>query len=166
MQPLRFEFSSTMPCSARQLWDFHMQPDALDLLCPPGTRVVDRGQGVVDGSIVVLRLGWWPLVTSWRALHVGVDAPSSFTDVALEAPLPFWSHQHKIEGLDDESSRLRDVVHVLPPGWLPAWAARHVTRVILHLLFGWRHRRTRREVADDRCGRSVRRLSSPISEGA
>ena len=149
MQPLRFEHTSVMPCPAARLWDFHMQADALDILSPPGTRVIDRGAGVADGSIVTLQLGWWPVTTTWRALHSGVRAPESFTDVALESPFEYWMHQHEVEVLDARTSRLRDVVHCLPPRWIPAWAAGPLTGLALRLLFAWRHRRTRRSVARD-----------------
>jgi len=155
--PLRFEHTSVMPCSAERLWDFHMRADALDVLSPPGTRVVDRGAGVSDGSVVTLRLGWWPVTTTWQALHSGVRPPESFTDVALQSPFAFWSHQHEIEALDAVTCRLRDVVHCLPPRWLPAWAARPLTGLALRLLFGWRHRRTRRAVAGDRPRHTARR---------
>ncbi len=126
-----------------------MRNDALDVLSPPGTRVVDRGMGVADGSIVTLQMGWWPVETTWKALHAGVRAPESFTDIALQSPFAFWAHQHEIEALDAGTSRLRDVVHYLPPRWVPAWAARSLTGLALRLLFGWRHRRTRRAVTAD-----------------
>ncbi len=166
MRPIRFEHTSDMPCSAARLWAFHVRPDALDILSPPGTRVVDRGAGVSDGSVVTLELGWWPMTTTWKALHTGVRPPTSFTDVALESPFAFWTHQHTIEEVGGAASRLRDVVHYLPPRWLPAWAARPLAGLALRLLFRWRHRRTRRAVRNGRCGESVVQwLGRPVSGG-
>lgn len=167
MRPIRFEFTSDMPCSAAQLWCFHMRPDALDILSPPGTRVEDGGDGVSDGSVVTLRLGWWPITTTWKAMHASVRPLRSFTDVALESPFAFWTHQHTIEALGGGASRLRDVVHYLPPRWLPAWAARPLTALALRLLFRWRHGQTRRAVRYDRCGKPVAQwLRRPVSGGA
>ena len=151
MRTYRFEHTSEMPCPVDRLWAFHMRPDALAVLSPPGTRVVDRGQWVADGSVVTLEVGWWPLRSTWRALHSSVRPPVSFTDVALESPFEFWAHQHTFEAVHGESSRLRDVVHYLPPRWLPRWIAGSVTRLALGALFRWRHRRTRRAVRDRAC---------------
>ena len=147
MQPFRFEHASDINCPASDLWAFHARADALDILSPPGTRVVDRGHGVADGSIVVLRLGWWPVSTRWVALHSGVSPPNSFTDVALESPFRYWAHQHLFEPRSADTTTLRDVVHVVPPRWLPRWIARPALAGALWTLFTWRHRRTRNAIA-------------------
>lgn len=167
MQPVRFEHSSIFSCPAVRLWAFHMRPDALNILSPPGTRVVDPGDGVADGSVVTLAIGWWPLAFTWKALHTGVRPPSSFTDVAIESPFAFWAHQHEIETLGTTSSRLRDVVHYLPPRWLPRWLGVPATRLGLRVLFAWRHRRTRRAVARNGSPAVRARLfDQPVSGGA
>ena len=151
MKALRFEFETEMPCSPERLWDFHMRPDALAILSPPGTRVVDRGDGIADGSVIRLQLGWGPLSTQWRALHSSVRPPHSFTDVALTSPFSYWAHQHEMLPSTGGYSRLRDLIHLLPPRWMPRWLARPLLRAALGALFAWRHRRT---------SQHIRRLSS------
>jgi ligand-binding SRPBCC domain-containing protein len=165
MRPIRFEHASDIDCSVADLWAFHSRPDALDVLSPPGTRVVDRGRGIAEGSVVTLRLGWWPVTTRWVALHSGVTPPTSFTDVALESPFRFWAHQHLFEARGARTTRLRDVVHVVPPRWLPRWVSGPALAVALRMLFAWRHRRTRIAVARPPRERSCHCLLSRSASG-
>jgi len=147
---MRFEAESTFGCSAEELWAFHLRPDALSLLSPPGSffRVVDRGCGVAEGSVLEATVGPWPVRARWVALHADVRPGEGFVDVALESPFPYWLHQHSVEPAGPGRARLRDVVWLLPPRWLPAPLARPMLRAVLALMFAWRHSRTRREVED------------------
>ena len=142
---IRFEHASTLPVPVGRLWQFHVRPDALALLTPPfpPVRQLDRGDGVADGSVVRLRLGLGPLGHDWTALHTGVRAGRSFTDIALESPFPCWVHLHSFEELTRATSRLTDVVLVVPPRWLPGRPGRALLRFALRRLFAWRHGRTR-----------------------
>lgn len=146
MKALKFSASSTFPAPVAALWCFHLRPDALEILSPPltPTRVLDRGDGVAEGSEVVLEVGRWPFRVHWRALHTRVSPEVEFVDVALDAPFPYWVHLHRFEAMGHEASRLTDTVWYLPPAWLPRPAARPVVGLMLTALFWWRHRRTRR----------------------
>jgi len=142
---IRFEHTSILPVPVGRLWQFHMRPDALALLTPPfpPVRQVDRGDGVADGSLVRLRLGFGPLGYDWTALHTGVRPNRSFTDVALQSPFPCWVHLHSFDELTRATSRLTDVIVVVPPRWLPGRIGRALLRFALRRLFVWRHARTR-----------------------
>lgn len=146
MRATRFQTSSDFPVSAAALWSFHMHHDALDVLAPPlsGFTIVDRGAGVSNGSVVEFALGMWPVRKRWVALHCGVEPGSAFTDIALDAPFPFWVHRHRVEALTAGRSRLVDTVWFVAPAWLPRRVAEPAVRVLLGLLFWWRHRATRR----------------------
>lgn len=145
MRGSRFELSSTFEVPVGSLWRFHLQPEALALLTPPlmHLEVEDAGQGVRDGSLVSLRIGRGRLGARWQALHCGVVAGESFTDVALQSPFPYWVHVHGFRAAGRTRSELCDVVWYVPPRWLPRVVAEPLTRLALRLLFGWRHRRTR-----------------------
>ena len=144
MNALRFQHSSKFEASGEALWSFHMRQDAIDLLSPKvfGFKVVDRGEGVVDGSVVEFRVGRWPFRRRWVALHGAIQEGESFTDVALEGPFRFWAHQHTIESPGPGVSLLTDTVWFLPPSFCPAW----VCRLALKGLFSWRHLVTRRSI--------------------
>jgi hypothetical protein len=148
-----------MPSSVAELWDFHQRPDALELLAPPllGFEVIERGEGVKDGSIVRMKVGRRPFRQGWTAIHAAVEDERAFVDAALEAPFPYWVHQHLFEAEDDSRSRLTDVVWFVPPRWLPGKLGRIMSRAGLRALFWWRHRVTKRSLSDkherrSRCG--------------
>ena len=151
MRASRFQLESEFDAPVEALWQAHMRPDALARLTPPltGFVVTDPGEGVADGSVVEARVG--PGMR-WRALHTGVRPHQGFTDVALESPFRYWVHQHLFERLGEGRSRLRDVVFFVPPRWIPARPARWAFATLLGLLFRWRHRATRRLVADVEAG--------------
>ncbi|MDX2436671.1 MAG: hypothetical protein QNL88_06420 [Acidobacteriota bacterium] len=149
MRATRFEMASDFQVSAADLWSFHMHDDALDVLAPPfsGFAVRDRGEGVSNGSVVEFALGAWPLRKRWVALHCNVEPERSFTDIALDAPFPYWVHRHDMKSLAPESSRLVDTVWFRAPGGFPRWIADPAVRVVLRLMFSWRHWATRRWLA-------------------
>ena len=144
---LRFRLQSDFDMSVDDLWAFHMRPEALSLLSPPlsGFRVLDRGDGVADGSVLRAEVGVWPLKSSWVALHCGVEPGRSFTDIALESPFPYWIHVHDFESLGDQRSRLTDTVWFLPPRFMGRFLGRILIKPFLRLMFAWRHRATGRE---------------------
>ncbi len=139
--------TSVFDVSLEELWSFHMRPEALSLLSPPlsGFRVLDRGAGVSNGSVLRATLGQWPLRRSWVALHGAVEPYRSFTDIALESPFPYWVHIHDFEAVGEGASRLTDSVWFVPPRYIGETLARLVVKPLLKLMFAWRHRVTRRE---------------------
>jgi ligand-binding SRPBCC domain-containing protein len=160
--PVRFEHASAMPASVADLWNFHQRPDALELLAPPllGFEVEDRGDGVADGSVIRMVVGRRPFRQRWTAIHASVESERAFVDVALEAPFPYWVHQHLFEARGESRSRLSDVVWFVPPRWLPGKIGRLLSRAGLRVLFWWRHRVTKRSLTDkyektSRCGHGL-----------
>jgi ligand-binding SRPBCC domain-containing protein len=145
----RFQHSSEFEVPASELWSFHMLPEALEVLAPPmsGFRVLDRGRGVAEGSVLVAELGFRPLRSRWQALHCCIEPGRCFTDVALESPFPYWVHQHRIEPVNGARSRLTDTVWFVPPTWLPRRLGGFLSAGFLRLFFAWRHVATRRWLA-------------------
>jgi len=148
--PIRFQHQSTVDAPLQRLWAFYMSPDALRRLSPPLSffRVIDRGAGVADGSVLVATVGPWPLRRRWVALHAGVHAESGFVDIALESPFAYWMHLHRFEAVGGSRSRLIDVVWFLPPSGVPRWAGRLFAAGPLRWMFAWRHHVSRRAVRD------------------
>ena len=163
MRALKFEHTSVFPVPGSELWSFHLRPEALSVLAPPlsGFAVVDRGEGVADGSLLVAEVGWPPFRSRWQALHLGVEPGRSFTDVALESPFPYWVHHHGIDPAGAGASRLTDTVWFVPPRWLPGRLGGRLTAAALRVFFAWRHRATRRWLAGRR---SARRTGNRLRE--
>lgn len=145
-RPYRFHFESTFEVPVRRLWGFYMEPGALERLTPPLSwfRVVDRGAGVANGSVLEATVGPWPFRRRWVAFHAAVHRHESFVDLALESPFECWIHLHRFEAVSDHRSRLKDVVWFLPPAGVPRWLGRAVVALALRWTFWWRHRVTRR----------------------
>ena len=152
--PIRFHHESIVDVSLQRLWSFYMSPDALRRLSPPLSffRVIDRGAGVADGSVLVASVGPWPLRRRWVALHAGVREEQSFVDIALESPFASWVHLHRFEAVGGSRSRLIDVVWFLPPRGVPRWAGRLFAAGPLRWMFRWRHRVSRRAVREAAIG--------------
>lgn len=145
IDPIRFHYESTFAAPVSRLWEFYMAPDALVRLTPPlsGFRVVDPGQGVMDGSLLEATVGWWPARARWRAVHAGVRREESFVDIALESPFRYWVHLHQFGSAGEDHSRLTDVIWFVPPRGVPRWAGRLFASTVLRGMFWWRHRATR-----------------------
>jgi len=148
--PIRFHIESTLDVPLQRLWAFYMTPDALRRLSPPLSffRVLDPGSGVANGSVLVATVGPWPLRQRWVALHAGVQAESSFVDIALESPFAYWMHLHRFEAEGEGRSRLIDVVWFLPPRGVPRWVGRLFAVSVLRWMFRWRHHVSRRALRD------------------
>ncbi len=163
MKVIRLEFSSDFSASAAAVWAFHMRPDALEKLTPWWAlfRIVDPGDGVAEGSLVKAVVGFWPFRMQWHALHTGVEEGRSFSDMAVQAPVRYWLHQHHIETISATRSRLRDLIWIVPPAWMPYFVARPLFNVALSVLFKWRHDQTERAVTHER---SERQSFKPVRQ--
>lgn len=161
---IHFRTASDFDVPLDDLWAFHMRPEALTLLSPPlsGFRVVDRGAGVANGSVLRAEVGRWPLKRDWVALHAAVEPYQSFTDVALESPFPYWVHVHVFEAIGEGRSRLTDSVWFVPPRPIGRTLGRIVVEPLLRLMFSWRHRVTRRETENNAKRRSVLRNQNAL----
>jgi len=161
---IHFRKTSDFDVPLDDLWAFHMRPEALSLLSPPltGFRVVDRGAGVANGSVLRADVGRWPLKQGWVALHVAVEPYRSFTDIALESPFRYWVHVHDFEAIGSGKSRLTDSVWFVPPRHVGRTLGRIVVKPLLRLMFSWRHRVTRRETENNAKRRSVLRNQNAL----
>ena len=99
--------------SVQAVWDFHMQPDALQLLSPPQSDVtILESNPVEQGRQVVfsVRVAPLPVKIRWVAEYARVEPPTRFVDVARRSPFAAWEHHHLF--LDREGHcLLRDEVH-------------------------------------------------------
>lgn len=148
MKTIRFEHRSPINAPADAVWNFHMDPAALEQLSPKwtGLRIIDPGAGVTDGSLVKAEVGFGPFRQQWHALHSGVKANRGFTDMAVQSPFQYWVHQHSMIPVSSRRSELKDVIWIVPPRWIPTSIARPLIKAGLRFLFAWRHRQTRRAV--------------------
>ncbi len=132
---------SPFPCTARELYEWHRRPGALERLIPPweNTTVIERRGGIDPGGRVVLRLHAGPVPLHWHARHIVNQPGVLFRDVLERGPFAKWSHTHRF--LDTpQGAQLEDHIEYALPGqaMLPAWVKAKVHHA-LDRVFRYRH---------------------------
>lgn len=141
MPDSRFTFASSFPCSARELYDWHSRPGALERLIPPWekTRVLARTGGIDPGGSVVLGMRAGPVAYTWQARHIENNPGVRFRDIQEHGPFARWTHTHCFSDIPD-GALLEDRIDYLLPGQplLPGCATALVNRT-LERVFRYRH---------------------------
>lgn len=143
-----------MPCSVRELYDWHARPGAIERLVPPwqSVRVARRTPGrdspfIGNGARVEFETRVGPVALPWIAEHFGHEEGRRFCDRQLRGPFACWEHTHEFLPADDGGSTLRDSVdYDLRGGPLGGLAAGRSIRAMLDRMFWFRHERTRMDL--------------------
>ncbi|MFD1813641.1 TIGR01777 family oxidoreductase [Rhodococcus gannanensis] len=141
------EYSSTVPASIREVFDWHASPGALQRLLPPWqpVGVVAESHSLADGHAVVSLPGG----VRWVAAHdpAGYDPPRRFVDridrvgpvwprVGVSLP---WRHEHTFTEVAADAGDAAEFTRITDRVETPAPAA------LLRQMFRYRHR----QCADD-----------------
>jgi uncharacterized protein len=140
-----FEWRSTMPVSAEELYAYHARPGAFERLAPPWhkLRVVEQDGGMSDGARLVFEYGLGPVKRRWAAEMTGHVAGSQFIDRQVQGPFARWEHTHRFLPIDEHSSELLDhVEYGLPAGKVTDAVGAGPASSVLRRLFAFRHQRT------------------------
>ena len=149
MDEQRYVARSPMPVSARELFDWHARPGALERLNPPFDRVevLQRSGGIAPGARTVLRVHLGPVPRRWVAVHTALEDGRSFTDRQESGPFALWEQVHRMIPDGEARSVLEDEVRFALPlgplGRLGTGAARQK----LESLFAYRHALTAADLA-------------------
>jgi uncharacterized protein (TIGR01777 family) len=140
-----FEWSSVMPASADEVFDYHARPGAFRRLAPPWQRLEVREESgdVIEGR-VAFDVWFGPIKRHWLA-EMGSAVPGrQFVDRQVEGPFAAWEHVHRFAPVDDERSELLDhVEYSLPAGVLTDGLGEKPVARTISRLFRFRHERTR-----------------------
>lgn len=143
---LSFQYSSWINAPVDRVWAFHEQEGVLELLSPPGTKILSReGRGLEAGARVeILAPILGPIKVRWLALHVECKRGSLFVDEQVSGPFRYWRHSHHFLP-QDGGTRLTDVIRFSLPlapvsDWLIGWAV----KLQLRAMFAKRHKVTRK----------------------
>lgn len=144
--PSVFERAVLIAAPVEEVFGFHLDPDNLRHLNPPGVRTlrleVDRP--VRPGSKVTVSLRLLGLLRQdWVVAIAEVEAGRRLVDVALSGPFASWRHEHRMEPVPG-GTRLTDRIEFVAKGG-PLWGSigALLWRPQLAFLFWWRHRVTR-----------------------
>ena len=142
-----FTKASVIHASPERVFEFHEQPDVLNLLMPPWeqARVVQAAEISAVGTQAIIEtrvLG--PIKIRWVAQHTAYDPPHMFEDVQVKGPFRSWRHRHIVEG-HEAGAILRDEIDYEPPlGFIGRAMAPLLVQKRLQKLFDYRHDVTRR----------------------
>jgi hypothetical protein len=145
-----FEARSQMPASAEAVFAWHAREGAFQRLLPPWEtlEVVERhGEGIREGSRLVLRMRVGPVALRWTARHTRYIPGSLFQDEQESGPFARWVHTHRMRDEPTGGSMLEDEVeYALPVGPLGRAAGGAYARQRLERTFAYRHAVTREDL--------------------
>lgn len=143
---MRFIKESIIHAEPERVFAFHLLPDALERLTPPGENVVvvQKADITEVGSRAIIDQKLFGLFPSrWIAEHTAYDPPRMFEDTQVSGPFAKWRHQHFVEP-HAEGAVLRDIVdYEAPLGFLGRWTDALVIVPKLERAFDHRHEVTR-----------------------
>ncbi|HEX8701509.1 MAG TPA: TIGR01777 family oxidoreductase [Myxococcaceae bacterium] len=145
-----FNARSRMPVSATDLFAWHTRQGAFERLSPPWepAEVVERsGEGIHEGTRVVVKMKIGPVPQTFVAKHTKYVEGSLFQDTMESGPFSHWVHNHRMWPEPPSSSILEDEVeYVLPLGALGAGVGGGIARGRLEQVFAYRHTVTREDL--------------------
>lgn len=145
-----FEREIELPVTADEAFAWHARPGALDRLIPPWERVkvLSRGAGIQDDSVVELEQRLGPLRLKWIAKHHGYKPGREFRDTQVAGPFRCWEHTHQFRPNGIANSALVDRIEYRIPGGLLGGllGGQLVNQKVAHM-FDYRHNTTRDDLA-------------------
>lgn len=145
MSVQRFQFSTEINRPAREVFEWHERPGALERLIPPWEKieVLSPARSLADGERVKLRQKIGPFWTGWEVEHRGYIDGKEFRDVALSGPFASWEHVHRVAAGSPAECVLKDeITYRLPAGPLGQLFGAGKARRELERTFKFRHERT------------------------
>lgn len=147
MSVKRFRYSSEVPASAKEVFDWHLRRGALERLLPPWKKVellFPPGLPNKEGSRVGLRLFAGLFSFPWILENTHCIPNREFTDVQIRGPFRAYSQCHRFISSGASSCTLVDEIAYSSPCSLLD------SRIESELLryFSWRHSVLREEMGD------------------
>jgi hypothetical protein len=145
-----FEARSQMPVDAGEVFAWHAREGAFQRLTPPWEPVEveeKQGDGIREGTRVVVRMNVGPVPLRWVARHTRYVPGSLFQDVQESGPFSKWVHTHRMWDEPSNGTVLEDEVeYALPVGALGRVFGGGYARHRLERMFAYRHAVTREDL--------------------
>ncbi|MBV9385217.1 MAG: SRPBCC family protein [Chroococcidiopsidaceae cyanobacterium CP_BM_ER_R8_30] len=151
---LHFKYSTLIYAPVEVVWDFHEQPDILELLTPPWQpiEVARREGGLEVGAISEFRIFVGPISLRWIAVHTEYEKYRLFTDEQKEGPFAYWRHRHEFTKVEDKTRLTDEIEFALPGGESVDFLGGWFVSMQLDRMFCYRHEVTQRECHQQRRG--------------
>ena len=91
-----FEKTTLIDCSAKELFDFHLDTNNIKLITPKHTKVelLDYEDSTYEGKIVKLKTTRAFICMNWIIQIEKLKYPNLMVDIALKSPFSYWEHSH------------------------------------------------------------------------
>src|ERR1700677_3435792 len=112
-----FERKSVVETPVEKLFAWHTGSFAFERLTPPWEKieVLEKQDGLKNGSRMVLRMKQWFWPIRWVAVHSDFIEGKKFRDIQVEGPFAKWIHTHQFQPLTEKPSQLTDQVEYQVP---------------------------------------------------
>lgn len=137
-----FTYRSRINTSAKALFEWHTRAGAFERLTPPweDVAVLDKTNGLEDGSRVVIRTKIGLVPMTWLLEHRDYKEEKQFCDIQIKGPFKHWEHTHIFVPDGPNACFLEDnVKFVLPMGTLGEVFGNELVIRRLENLFEYRH---------------------------
>lgn len=143
---LKFEYSSLIDASVKNVWQFHEREDILKLLTPPWqpVKIIRREGGLEIGatSEFVLMLAF--ISVPWIARHTEYEQYRLFTDEQIKGPMKSWRHQHIFTEKNGQTQLIDRIDYEIPGGWFSELILGWWVNSRLKDMFKYRHQITQK----------------------
>jgi ligand-binding SRPBCC domain-containing protein len=149
--PSIFHTSTPLAASAEAMFVFHSDPRNLTKVMPPTMKLVSLvTEGpAMEGRVIELHCrDWWIFPMRWTCRWKTVEPPHLLVDEIVKGPFSLFVHEHRFENEGPGACVMHDTVIYQ---WGRSWWGKLVcvtgVRLYLHLMFAYRHLRTRKLAA-------------------
>lgn len=146
--PSTFHASTRLAASAEQMFAFHSDPRNIVHVMPPTLKLLSlQTDGPAEeGRLIEFHCrDWWVIPMRWKCRWHTVRSPRVLVDEMLEGPFVQFVHEHRFEPLPEGGCLMHDTItYAFGRSWWGKAISETGVRLYLHLLFAYRHHRTRR----------------------
>lgn len=145
MKKIILRHRSKLPFSAEEVFDWHLNPKALERMIPPWEKVKvisKEGNPSQVGTHILLQTKIGFFSQKWKIKHSEYIEGESFTDIQVKGPFKDWKHIHKVHPIDEQNCEWEDEIHCVPPFFVSrSWIEKKVKKMLL-----WRHERLKNDL--------------------
>jgi len=150
--PHVYEHATNLRASAREVFEFHLQPKNIARVNPPWVKVLslEGPERLTPGASLKLKVASFGVPQAWEVRveavedFSGTPAKASILDEAVRGPFPFWQHLHEFWQAPDGTTGLVDRIEFLPPGGAAGVVLVPGIKMMLKKMFAARHQATKR----------------------
>ena len=150
MQPEIFIKESKIQAPAKEVFEWHSRPGALNRLSAPfyPEKIIQRNPSLAEGARTVLKVPFGPFYFNWVSEHRGFDSRQlTFRDAQTQGPFVRFDHVHHFKSEGRLGCSMQDKIeYILPFGLLGKVMGGRYVRRKLERVFDYRHRVTHQDI--------------------